>query len=125
MAPAHILAAAKLGAGGAIVATVGAGAHIIAAATTAGGGIDLNALVSGGGTITAGGVLGLVAYKMMRGELVARDTAQANAALTRLIEDGRKREDAGERREQQARDDRQRMFRNEERMLDALTDRKG
>ena len=50
-------------------------------------GNSLAPFVSGGGAVTSSAVLALVAVKLSRGELVARDPAKAEQVLVRLVDE--------------------------------------
>lgn len=64
------------------VTAVGAVAMIVAEQ-----GSSLAPFVSGGGAVTSSAVLALVAVKLSRGELVARDPAKAEQVLVRLVDE--------------------------------------
>lgn len=50
-------------------------------------GSSIAPFVSGGGAVTSSAVLALVAVKLSRGELVARDPAKAEQVLVRLVDE--------------------------------------
>lgn len=86
----HTFGLAITGAIGAATSIAGA-AYTVAAET---GASELGPFITGGGALTSAGVLGLVAVKLTRGELVARDPAKVETALLRLVEERKVDHDA-------------------------------
>lgn len=80
------LAAVKVGVASSLAAASVAIGRVIAAASS-GDAVDITGLLTGGAGVTSAGVLCLVAIRLARGELVARDVLKAEAALTKLAED--------------------------------------
>lgn len=77
-----------LGTGAAIAATaaVNSGAHVLAAAGDANT-LPVGDIITGGGQLSLTAILAFLAVKFARGELVVRDVAAANAALTVVAEE--------------------------------------
>ena len=74
--------AGAVGSFGGFLASIPGIAHVLAADA----GADLGPLVTGAGTLTSGAVLGIVALKFSRGELVARGPDKVEQALFRVVE---------------------------------------
>lgn len=80
------------GAGAGAVTAIAAVPGVLAQA--AGGTTELGPVITGGGALSLTAVLGFIAIKLARGELVPRDVKAVEAALTKLATDGQKREEA-------------------------------
>lgn len=88
----HALAVTLFGFATAAVTTLAAVPTVIAQA--ANGSTELGPVITGGGALSLTAVLGFIAIKLARGELVPRDVKAVEAALTKLAENGDDREAA-------------------------------
>lgn len=84
----HLIAATIAGATAAgATAIVSAGTLLAQASGSASDGGELANVLTGGGALGLTGVLGFIALKLSRGELVVRDVAASEAALLRVAEE--------------------------------------